>query len=140
MTRRGRGRRTKDMVHIASERIELLMREADNAALGGRMDLADRYVDLARRIGMRYNVSVPTAFRRRLCRGCYHYLLPGVTSRTRLNRGRSVTTCLRCGHITRIPLIVRTSTPSKETTREDGPGPGNGDGGSKGGDGEWTGT
>ena len=88
------------MVHIARERIELLMREADSAALGGRMDLADRYVELARRIGMRYNVSVPTAFRRRLCRGCYHYLLPGVTSRTRLNRGRSVTTCLRCGHIT----------------------------------------
>ena len=68
------------------------------------MEMADRYVDMARRIGMRYNVRVTRAFRRRFCRACYGYLQPGVTARTRLNRGRLVTTCLRCGHVSRIPL------------------------------------
>ncbi len=95
------------MVQIARERIDILMREADLAALAGRMEHADRYVDLARRVGMRYNVRVPTAYRRRFCRGCYRYLQPGVSSRTRLSRGRVVTTCLRCGHMSRIPLGQR---------------------------------
>ena len=95
------------MVQIAKERMGLLMVQADRAALAGRMEMADRYVDMARRIGMRYNVRLPRALRRRFCRGCYRYLHPGVTSRTRFKRGRLVTTCLRCGHISRIPLARR---------------------------------
>ena len=92
------------MVDIAGERIDLLFKEADRAALRGRIDLADRYVELARTVGMRYNVTVPAAMRRRACRGCHGYLLPGTTSRNRLNRGRMTITCLRCGHVTRIPI------------------------------------
>jgi len=92
------------MVDIAGERICILFSEADRAALRGRIDLADRYVELARAVGMRYNVPVPATMRRRACRGCHGYLLPGATSRTRLNRGRLTITCLRCGHVTRIPL------------------------------------
>jgi ribonuclease P protein subunit RPR2 len=92
------------MVDIAGERIDLLFKEADKAALRGRIDLADRYVELARTVGMRYNVTVPAAMRRRACRGCHGYLLPGTTSRNRLNRGRMTITCLRCGHVTRIPI------------------------------------
>ena len=92
------------MVSIAKERIELLIEEADRVALLGRIELADRYVELARRVGMRYNVRVPRPLKRRFCSECYRYLLPGVTSRTRMKRGRAVTTCLRCGHVLRIPL------------------------------------
>jgi ribonuclease P protein subunit RPR2 len=95
------------MVLIARERIELLMREADTAALSGSLDMADRYVEMARRVGMRYNVRIPREYRRRFCRGCYGYMLPGITSRTRLNRGKLVTTCTRCGHIARMPLVER---------------------------------
>jgi ribonuclease P protein subunit RPR2 len=92
------------MVDIAEERIAILFREADRAAVRGRVDLADRYVRLAREVGMRYNVTVPTHMRRRACRGCHGYLLPGVNCRVRLNRGRASISCLRCGHVTRIPL------------------------------------
>lgn len=104
MPRRGKGRRTKAMVDIAEERIAILFREADRAAVRGRLDLADRYVRLAREVGMRYNVTVPTHMRRRACRGCHGYLLPGVSCRVRLNRGRASISCLRCGHVTRVPL------------------------------------
>lgn len=107
MARRGRGRRSKEMVDIAKERLDLLMEQADEAALDGRMDMADRYVDMARRVGMRYNVRFRPEQRQRFCKSCYCYLLPGSTSRTRLNKGRSVTTCLRCGHVTRRPLGTR---------------------------------
>lgn len=107
------------MVQIARERIDLLMQEADRAAIAGRVEMADRYVDMARRVGMRYNVRVPTSYRRRFCRGCYGYLLPGTTSRTRLNRGRVVTTCLRCGHVSRIPLAPR-PVPEAPSPAEDG--------------------
>ena len=107
VAKRGRGRRTKEMVQVARERIDLLMAEADKAALAGRMEQADRYVELARRVGMRYNVRVPTAHKRKFCRGCYGYLLPSVTSRTRFQRGKVVTTCLRCGHVVRVPLEER---------------------------------
>jgi len=92
------------MVTIAGERIDLLIEQADIAALAGKMDLADRYVDMARRIGMRYNVRFQLAHKRRFCKACYRYLLPGTTSRTRMNRGRVVTTCLMCGHVMRRPL------------------------------------
>jgi ribonuclease P protein subunit RPR2 len=95
------------MVQIARERIDILMIEADQAALAGKLEHADRFVDLARRVGMRYNVRVPTSYRRRFCRGCYRYLQPGASSRTRLGRGRVVTTCLRCGHVSRIPTGQR---------------------------------
>ena len=106
------------MVVIAKERIALLMREADSAALSGSLDMADRYVEMARRVGMRYNVRIPQEFRRRFCRGCYGYLLPGVTSRNRFNKGNLVTTCTRCGHIARMPLVERPS------NGEEGPGEG----------------
>lgn len=105
------------MVLIAKERIDLLMREADVAALSGSLDMADRYVEMARRVGMRYNVRIPREYRRRFCRGCYGYMLPGVTSRTRFNRGRLVTTCKRCGHIARMPLMER---PASGDSRAEG--------------------
>ena len=107
MARRGRGRRTTEMVKVASERIEVLFDEADRAALEGRFELADRYVELARRVGMRYNVRVPSHMKRRFCSSCHGYLLPGVTSRNRLKRGHMVTTCLRCGHVMRLPIHDR---------------------------------
>jgi ribonuclease P protein subunit RPR2 len=130
VARRGRGRRTKEMVQVARERIDLLMAEADRAALSGRIELADRYVELARRVGMRYNVRVPTAHKRKYCRGCYGYLLPSVTSRTRFQRGKVVTTCLRCGHVVRVPLEEREdgsgrlTAPVPDTLEADGDGQG----------------
>jgi ribonuclease P protein subunit RPR2 len=95
------------MVVIARERIVLLMEQADRAALDGKMDQADRYVEMARRVGMRYNVRIPPVYRGRFCRACYAYMMPGSTARNRLKRGKAVTTCLRCGHVKRVPLAVR---------------------------------
>ncbi|HYM38727.1 MAG TPA: ribonuclease P protein component 4 [Thermoplasmata archaeon] len=89
---------------IALERIEILFRHAEHEALQARPVRARRYVDLARRIGMRYNVRVPAAFKRRFCKECLAYLLPGVNARVRVGRGRIVVTCTACGAIQRMPF------------------------------------
>jgi ribonuclease P protein subunit RPR2 len=81
--------------------MEWLFRLAHEEALGGRLERANRYAALARRIGMRYNVPLPRKYRGRVCKGCHRYLLPGVTARVRLGRGRVVVTCAACGRTAR---------------------------------------
>lgn len=65
-----------------------------------------RYVQLARRIAMRYQVSLPTDLRRRICRSCDELLVPGRTARVRVSQGRVAVTCLRCGSVRRFPYGV----------------------------------
>jgi ribonuclease P protein subunit RPR2 len=89
---------------IALERMEILFRQAEREALLGRAARARRYVDLARRIGMRYNVRVPPEFKRRFCKECRAYFVPGVNARVRVGRGRLVVTCTLCGSIQRLPF------------------------------------
>ncbi len=104
--RRGRkGRRTKEMVQIARERIEILFELAEKAALSGKLERANRYVHLARKIGMRYNVRVPKRYRMYYCRKCDSFLLPGVTADYRLNNGKITVRCRNCGNIYRHPYI-----------------------------------
>jgi len=91
-----KGRRTALMVRIAVGRIADLFVLAEKEALGGSLPLADRYVELARRIGMRYNVRLPAEYSDRYCRGCSHYWIEGKTVRTRLRSGHRVRTCLVC--------------------------------------------
>ncbi len=91
---------------IALERMVVLFRLAEKEALHGRAPRARRYVDLARRIGMRYNVRVPPEFKRRFCKECLAYLVPGVNARVRVGRGRVVVTCLGCGAVQRRPYRV----------------------------------
>ncbi len=90
---------------IALERMEILFHQAEKEALQSRPARARRYVDLARRIGMRYNVRVPPDFKRRFCKKCLAYFLPGLNARVRVGRGRLVITCLGCGAIERLPFV-----------------------------------
>ncbi len=90
---------------IAVERIEILFRLAERQALGGNLARANRYTALAAKIGMRYNVRVPAAFKRRYCRTCHAYLLPPTTARVRIARGHVIVTCLGCGAIQRVPYL-----------------------------------
>jgi len=46
------------MVRIARDRVSQLFALAERESLGGHPEIADRYVTLARRIGMRYNVRL----------------------------------------------------------------------------------
>ncbi|MBS7652655.1 MAG: ribonuclease P [Candidatus Bathyarchaeia archaeon] len=91
---------------IALQRIERLFCLAEEVYRENPA-LAQRYVSLARRIAMRARLSLPREFRRRVCRGCGAFLVPGSSSRVRVRQRREPhvsITCLRCGRVYRIPL------------------------------------
>ena len=92
------------MIRIANERIHVLFDLADREALAGNRDLADRYILLARKIGMRYNIRIPRELNLRMCKYCYRHLAPGTTSHVRTRNGRLVITCDHCGRCRRIPF------------------------------------
>lgn len=91
---------------IALERMDILFALAEKEALAHHDARARRYVDLARRIGMRYNARIPPRWRRRFCKACRAYLVPSVNARVRVGRGHVVVTCLQCGSIQRLPFGV----------------------------------
>ena len=101
MPKRRKGQERK----IAAERMETLAALAEKSALAKDFPHADRYADLARRLGMRYNVHLPRELRARICRACHRYLLPGVTCKVRVSRGRVRTTCGYCGNMARHPYV-----------------------------------
>ncbi|MDF1532798.1 MAG: ribonuclease P [ANME-2 cluster archaeon] len=88
---------------MAAQRMVRLFDLADES-FGDDPDLSRRYVFLARRIGMRHRVRMPFHLKRRICKGCGAYLVPGASCRVRVKDARVVTTCLECGYHRRIPF------------------------------------
>ena len=78
---------------IALQRINILFKEAKNM-FNEEPKLADRYVQLARRIAMKYKVKIPSKFKRRFCKHCHKYLVPGINLRIRTHKGHMVYYCL----------------------------------------------
>ena len=63
------------------------------------------HMSLAAKIGMRYNVRLPRDLKRRYCRKCHAFLVPGKNCRVRISRGKVTTTCGVCGDVRRIPYV-----------------------------------
>jgi len=88
-------KKSEAQARIAKERIDTLFAEAKNAF---REDpsLSHRYVQLARKIAMKYKLKIPSKYRRQYCKHCYRYLMPGENSRVRTREGKLVVYCLEC--------------------------------------------
>jgi ribonuclease P protein subunit RPR2 len=120
--RRGRrGRRTGRMIRVAGERVTTLFALAESEARRKPSGLADRYVALARKVGMRYNVRLLPEYRELYCRGCSAYWVEGRTVRTRLRGGRRVRTCLRCGRVRRVSIATEPTASAMLSTPGDPP-------------------
>ncbi|MFC1648734.1 ribonuclease P protein component 4 [Nanoarchaeota archaeon] len=87
---------------IAKERIEKLFLEADEAS-----DFAygDRYVEMARKLSMKYKVRIPSKLQKKFCKTCYKYLRPGVNCRVRTRLGKVVYFCYACKNYMRFPFV-----------------------------------
>ena len=96
-------RQKRQIADLAAERIERLFELAEMAAKAGQEQRSDRYVQLARAIGMRYRVRIPQHLKMWLCKRCHRLLIPGKTARIRLRGEYITTTCLRCGEQMRRP-------------------------------------
>lgn len=77
---------------LAEKRVERLFDIADDS-FDKKPDESHRYVQLARKIAMRYNIKI----KRKFCRKCDRYLKPGVNCRIRIKDGYTVVKCLECG-------------------------------------------
>ncbi len=83
---------------IALERIEILFELAEKA----ENKLADRYVYLARKIAMRFNLKLLKSLKQKFCHHCYIYFKPDrVTVRTNAKNKVVEHTCSSCGKVTR---------------------------------------
>jgi len=92
---------------VARERIEILLTHAKEAFPTTR-PLARRYVELARRIGMKAGVRLTGEQKLFICKGCGSLLVPGVNCRvrTRSEYGTTVLiTCIDCGAKKRYPTV-----------------------------------
>ncbi len=101
---RGNSRNKKKQKSIAKSRIKRLFMLAEEYALSNRLSLSDRYVFLARKLSMRYLVPIPKEYKRRFCKHCYCYLLPGNNCRVRIQRSRIITYCNNCKKYSRKPF------------------------------------
>jgi len=92
---------------IARERIDILLAQAESV-FGNNPELSKRYVELARRIGMKAGVRLTREQKSRICKRCGSFLVPGVNCRvrTRSEFGTIVLiTCLECGAKKRYPTV-----------------------------------
>jgi len=96
--------KTKEQQRIARERIEHLFKEAEKIFKKDQK-LANEYVKKARKIGMRYEVPIPRQLKRKFCKYCYSYFVPGKSVRVRTHKQKVVYYCLNCKRYTRYPYI-----------------------------------
>ena len=88
---------------IAKERIDKLFEEADIAAERGNLNEATRYVFLARKTAMKYNLKLDPEQKKKFCHSCYAYVVPGKNLSVRINPDYQTVEhiCQKCGKVTR---------------------------------------
>ncbi len=117
---RGRRRKPRYQKEIARERIEILFDMAARV-FDKEPELSKRYVKLARRIGMKYNLPLPGHLKRRFCKKCGAFLAFGKNSVYRIDseRKRVVIVCKECGHRTELPYKGTGKQPKKKDENKD---------------------
>ncbi len=101
MKRRYSGK-PKYQTEMALKRIRELFNQADEV-FEKKPELADRYVELARKISMKYKVRIPSELKKRFCKHCHRYLIPGKNCTVRIAKSRVIYTC-ECGKHMRFPF------------------------------------
>lgn len=100
------GKKSAEHRRIAKERIEVLFKQAKEV-FKEDSKLADRYVELARKIAMKYKVRIRPELKRRFCKHCYKYLMPGVNCRVRMQTGKVGYYCSSCKKFMRFPHLKK---------------------------------
>jgi len=87
----------------ALEKIKTLFYEAEKQ-FSKNPSLSNRYVKLARKIAMKFNVTMPREFKRKFCKHCYSYLVPNKNCRVRIHKSRVIYSCNNCKKFMRFVL------------------------------------
>ncbi|MCS7122072.1 MAG: ribonuclease P [Archaeoglobaceae archaeon] len=92
---------------IARERIDELMKRSQIYKYTS-YELAKRYVELAKKISMKYRVRMSREQKRSFCKKCM-YPYRADRMRVRIKKRRVIVTCLNCKHSRRFQLKPKTS-------------------------------
>ncbi len=96
---------------IARERIEILFKMMESMR-DQDYELARRYVELAKRIAMKYRVKIPKKYKILFCKKCLYPYRDGLF-RVRVRKSRVIITCLNCGYERRVPIRPKRKTRKK---------------------------
>jgi len=88
----------------AKESIYLLFENAEKTC-SKNPKLADDYVRKARNIAMKVNLRMPKELKRRFCKHCYSYFIPGNNYRIRIKNKVLVCYCKNCKKFMRFPFF-----------------------------------
>jgi len=90
-------------VRIAKERIKKLFDLAKEEL--NKPERSRSYVELARKIGKRYNVRLTKEEKRSFCRKCSQLLIPTRTSKVNIDTKKKIIIikCMNCGNIYKYP-------------------------------------
>lgn len=86
---------------IASERIKELLTLSELCQ--DDEVLVANSIKTAVAISKRHKIRIPQNYKRKYCKKCFNFFIPGKTTRVRTGKGKITITCLKCGHIKRIP-------------------------------------
>ena len=95
--------KNKNIKEDALKNIKSLFKEAE-LIFGKDKKLADKYVSLARKIAMKFNITLPSELKRKFCKHCYSYLVPGKNCRVRIQKSRVIYYCGNCKKYMRFVL------------------------------------
>lgn len=87
---------------IARERISILFNLAEKE-FDLHPERSKRYIELARKIGLRYNIRFPKELKRKFCKNCNTLLIPGKSSSLRISKKTLIVKCLKCNKIYKYP-------------------------------------
>jgi ribonuclease P protein subunit RPR2 len=89
---------------LVLERIRRLFELAEKG-FAKHPERSHRYAEMIKKLSMRHNVRIPMEIRRRICKKCSRFLVPGVNCQVRTSeRQRAlIVKCLECGHLARYP-------------------------------------
>ena len=88
------------------DRIRILFREA-RIQFKENPELADRYVYLSRKAAMKVNLKLPKEIKRKFCKHCHKYIVPGVNARVRIHKNRVIYYCFSCKGYMRFMLKMK---------------------------------
>ncbi|MBW2985938.1 ribonuclease P, partial [Candidatus Woesearchaeota archaeon] len=88
-------KKQSEMKQIAKDRIQYLFEQAE-LKFSKNPSLSNRYVTLARKLAMKYKIRMPRELKRKFCKHCYKYLVPGKNCRVRTHNGKVVYSCFNC--------------------------------------------
>ena len=108
MKRRGTRSLSPEKVKIAKERIEILFNLAEKE-LKKHPERSRRYVELARKIGMRCNVRLTREQKGKFCKKCNQLLTTKKTAKIKVDPQKKFMEikCLSCGSIHRKPYVKK---------------------------------